>query len=78
MVLEQTTEDDTTALSDTGDSVTTTTTATKKTKIDFFRETTWSRATFTRVFKHLKNELENYLAEPPIPRKENPLMWWEG
>ena len=26
----------------------------------------------------LENELKNYLAEAPIPRKENPLAWWKA
>ena len=26
----------------------------------------------------LENELEKYLAEAPIPRKENPLTWWKA
>ena len=26
----------------------------------------------------LENELKNYLAEAPIPRKENPLTWWKA
>ena len=74
MVLEQITEDDTTALSDTGDSVTITTTATKKTKIDCFRKLLGPEQ-LSQESLTLENKLENYLAEPPIPRKENPLMW---
>ena len=26
----------------------------------------------------LENELKNYLAKAPIPRKENPLAWWKA
>ena len=26
----------------------------------------------------LENELEKYLAEPPVSRKENPLSWWKA
>ena len=26
----------------------------------------------------LENELKNYLAEAPVPRKENPLAWWKA
>ena len=26
----------------------------------------------------LENELKKYLAEAPVPRKENPLSWWKA
>ena len=26
----------------------------------------------------LKNELKNYLAEAPIPRRKNPFAWWKA
>ena len=75
MVLEQTTEDDTTAFSDTDDSVTTTTTATKKQKLTALDKLLCPQQ-LSQESLTLENDLENYFAEPPIPRKENPLMWW--
>ena len=26
----------------------------------------------------VENEIEKYLAEPPVSRKENPLSWWKA
>ena len=62
LVLEQTTEDDTTALSDTGDSVTTTTTATKKQKLTALDKLLGPEQ-LSQESLTLENELEYHIAD---------------
>ena len=70
MVLEQTIEDDTTTLADTGDSVTTTTsTAAKKQKLTALDKLLGPEQ-LSQESLTLENELEKYLAEPPIQKKK--------